>query len=68
MRTALMGDVKHGGIRIIVVENKLYAAKASGIRRIVNVESITYRTLSSTSILQRITFLSLILLRQVSVS
>lgn len=51
MRIVLMGDVKYGGIRIIVVENIFYVVKVLGIRRIVNVESIIYRIFSSISIL-----------------
>lgn len=46
-RNTLIGNIEKGGIGIIDVESKFNAAKASWISRIVNVDSITYRTLSS---------------------
>lgn len=43
----LINNVAKGGIGIIDVESKFYAAKASWISRIINVENIIYRKLSS---------------------
>lgn len=44
-RNTLIGKIEQGGIEIIDVERKFYAAKASWLDRI-NPESITHRTLS----------------------
>lgn len=45
-RNTLIGKIEQGGIEIIDVESKFYAAKASWLERIVNPECTTHRTLN----------------------
>lgn len=46
-RNTLIGKIEKGGIGVIDLESKFYAAKASWIGRILDENSITHRTLSA---------------------
>lgn len=45
-RNTLIGKIEKGGINIVDIESKFLAAKASWIKRIINICSITYDSLN----------------------
>ena len=45
-RNTLIGKIQQGGIGVVDIESKFYATKASWISRILDIDSVTHRTLN----------------------